>query len=314
MSFQRLVLLILTVLLSAAACKSDNANPTATPTTPESATQNDTKTAPVADAKKTEKVGDIYPGFNFSVLDATEQQRFIDVAKAELCPCPNSTVSLHECLQKLDARCDLAEQSASIVAMRIKEGNNQTDTLAALASFIEASRKKHEFNLKDTPLKGSADAKVIVVEFADFECPHCREFSKILSKTHEKYGDKVGIYYKHFPLSAHSNARLAAQAAIAAHNQKKFWPMHDLVFENQRNLSPERIMGFAAQIGLNMEKFQQDLNSAMTVASLQADRAEGEATQLTGTPTVFINGVKYMGGRTEEDFFKAVDDVLNRAE
>lgn len=313
MSFQRLFILILTVLLAASACKSDNANPTATPTTPDTATQVDTKSPAKADSKA-EKVGDIYPGFNFSVLDATEQQRFIDVAKAELCPCPNASVSLHECLQKTDARCDLAEQSASIIAMRIKEGNNQTDTLAALASFIEASRKTHEFNLKDTPLKGSADAKVIIVEFADFECPHCREFSKILSKAHEKYGDKVGIYYKHFPLSAHSNARLAAQAAIAAHNQKKFWPMHDLVFENQRNLSPERIMSFAAQIGLNMEKFKQDIDSAMTVASLQADRAEGEATQLTGTPTIFINGVKYMGGRTEEEFFKAVDDILNRAE
>lgn len=309
MFFKHILLLTLSTLLFASSCKSDNPTPTATsPTeetgaTAEKAAQKDEPGAKAA-------MGDIYPGFNFSALEPSEQERFVEVAKAELCPCPNMPESLHECLQKADQRCDLSEQAASHVAIKIKEGLNQTDTLASLASFLESTRKKHEFNLQNSPLKGSADADIIIVEFADFECPHCREFSKTLDKAHKLHGDKIGVYFKHFPLSAHSNGRLAAQAAVAAHNQKKFWPMHDLVFENQRSLSPDRIMSFAQQIGLNMEKFTQDLNSAMTVAAVQADRAEGEKAQLTGTPTIYINGVKYMGDRSEEGFLKHLEELL----
>jgi len=311
MFLRQLTYFSLVAVLLTTSCKSDNANPTSTPPGPETS-----EAKPKQDPKVAAEggVGDIYPGFNFSVLEPAEQRRFVEVAKAELCPCPDSSESLHDCLQKIDKRCDLAEQSAGHVAHKIKEGLNQTDLLASLAGFLEASRKKHEFHLKSTPYKGSPDAKIIVVEFADFECPHCREFARILNKAHQKYGDQIGIYFKHFPLSAHSNARLAAQAAIAAHNQKKFWPMHDLIFENQRNLSPERIMGFAQQIGLNMEKFQQDLNSAMTVAALQADRGEGETAQLTGTPTLYVNGVKYLGDRTEEAFLAFLDQAMKSAE
>ncbi len=256
----------------------------------------------------------IYPGFNFGVLNPAERVRFVDLAKAELCPCPNSTVSLHECLQDEDARCSMSEQTATIVAMGIKKGLNQTDVLGEVAEFIEASKKTYEFDLRGTPFRGSEKAKVVFVEFADFQCPHCREAGKVFAEVEKKYGDKIAVYYKHFPLGAHPEARYAAQAAVAAHQQGKFWPMHDIIFENQMTLSNEKIDNFARQIGLNFDKFKSDIKSPGAMAIVEADRKEGEKANLTGTPTIFLNGVRYLGDRSVEAISDAVDVALESAE
>lgn len=293
--------------------------------TPES-TSTDTKTQATAQAEPAQNTAaqakpavdapapDIYPGFNFGVLSPEERTRFVDIAKAELCPCPNATISLHECLQTEDKRCSMAEQSATIVAMGIKQGLNQGDVLGQLAEFIESSKKTYTFDLKNTPFRGSENAKVVFVEFADFQCPHCREAGRVFSKLEDKYGAKIAVYYKHFPLGAHPEARYAAQAAVAAHKQGRFWPMHDLIFENQMALSKEKIDGFARQIGLNFEKFKTDVMSPEVIAQVEADRAEGEKANLTGTPTIFLNGVRYLGDRSEEAIGAAIDAALESAE
>lgn len=256
---------------------------------------------------------DTYPGFNFGVLNPAERTRFVEIAKAELCPCPSSAQSLHDCLRDEKARCANAEQVASIVAMGIKKGLNQTDVLAEVADYIESTKKVYEFDLKDTPFRGSPNAKVQFVEFADFQCPHCREAGRVFSEIEEKYGSKIAVYFKHFPLSAHSEARYAAQAATAAAKQGKFWPMHDLIFENQMNLSKEKIDSFARQIGLNFQKFKKDVDSAEVSAKVEADRAEGEKANLTGTPTIFLNGVRYQGDRSVEAISAAIDSALETA-
>ncbi|MEZ4460183.1 MAG: thioredoxin domain-containing protein [bacterium] len=257
---------------------------------------------------------DIYPGFNFGVLNATERTRFVDIAKAELCPCPSSASSLHDCLQNEKARCSSAEQVATIVAMGIKQGLTQSDVMGQVADFIEESKKTYEFDLKSAPFRGSPNAKVVFVEFADFQCPHCREAGKVFSEIEEKYGSKIAVYYKHFPLGAHPEARYAAEAAVAAHNQGKFWPMHDLIFENQMTLSKEKIDSFARQIGLNFEKFKKDMVNPETIGRVEADRAEGEKANLTGTPTIFLNGVRYQGERSVEAISAAIDSALESAE
>lgn len=255
-----------------------------------------------------------YPGFNLGSLSNDERSRFVDVAKAELCPCPDSSVSLDECLSKPQLQCGLAQQSATVIAMGIKKGLNQTDVLDKLAEYIEISRKSHEFDLSNTPFKGDEDAAVTVVEFADFECPYCRDAASTLKVASEKFGDRVAIYFMNFPLSSHANAELAARAAMAAHMQGKFWPMHDLLFKHQKALSPAKIDQLARQVGVNFEKFKRDLKSPEVARRVQADKAAGENAQITGTPTIFINGSRYMGDRSQDAILAAIKNALKSAE
>lgn len=251
-----------------------------------------------------------YPGFNFSVLEDKERQQFISIAKAELCPCPDSAVSLHDCLSKEETQCTVAKYSALIIANGIKEKKSQTDILDEVAKYVEAIKATYEFELEGVPHMGNPEAKVILIEFADFQCPHCRLASGVMKKVADKYGDKVAFYYKHFPLDGHPQAKTAAVASIAAHRQGKFWPMHDLIFENQMALSPAKLKRFAQQLGLNMKKFEADMENPDVLKHVTRDRAEGEEAKIDGTPSLFINGKRYMGEKSVEKISEYVDELL----
>lgn len=322
MSFKKLIHFIVSSMLVAAVFTSAACNKSSVDAS-EADKNNQTKPEAEEPAEKQKKAqedqpakadgqiqADIYPDFNFGVFSQDERSRFVDVAKAELCPCPGSAVSLHECLQDRQKRCGLAQSAAQIVGSGIKQGLNQTDVLDKVAEHVEAARKEYDFDLSDTPYKGSPDAPVKIVEFADFQCPFCREAARIMDAAHDKYGDKVVIYYRHFPLSAHPEAEVAARAAVAAQMQDKFWPMHDLLFKYQKQLSAEKIDQFARQIGVNFSKFKKDMTSAEAVKRVRADKQAGEDAQITGTPSIFINGRRYMGDRTEDAIFGAIERSL----
>lgn len=181
---------------------------------------------------------DIYPDFNFGALRPEERKKFVKIAEAELCPCPEATASLHACLQDRQERCGLSMHVAALVAGGIREGYSETDILDKVAEFVDQAKTSYEFTLEGVPHQGGpVDAPVVLVEFADFQCPHCKEAAQMLPEVLEAFGDKVVMYYKHFPLSSHTASELAARASLAAHRQGKFWPMHDLLFEHQRTLS-----------------------------------------------------------------------------
>jgi protein-disulfide isomerase len=256
---------------------------------------------------------DLYQDFNFAQFSQEERGTFVGVAKAELCPCPDANTSLHECLKTRETRCSIAEQEASMIGQMIKADFNQTDILDKIAEFVEAVKKKHDFDLKDRPVKGNPDAAVVVVEFADFQCPYCKEASKFMKKASQKYGDKIAIYYKNFPLSAHPFGPLAARAGIAAHMQGKFWKMHDLLFEHQKTLNEEKIIDLARRAGLNVEKFKRDLASPEVRQIVAKDKSEGESAGISGTPTIFINGRRFLGDGTEEGLFEAIEAALKEA-
>ncbi|MBA2663252.1 MAG: thioredoxin domain-containing protein [Bradymonadaceae bacterium] len=319
-------MLALCISFAALACKdaSSEAAERGKPGAGEVAKAVEAKTDPVADKKgaaagaaDTDKGDanapsvDIYPDFNFGLLSASERTNFVKIAEAELCPCPGATNSLHECLQKPD-RCGLSTQIAGVVGMSIKEGLGQTDTLDRVARFVEASKRSYVFGLEGVPVKGGKNAKVVIVEFADFQCPHCRDAGKMLDEINKKYGDQVAIYFKQFPLGR-AEGQLAAQASLAAHKQGKFWPMHDILFQNQHVLSRERIERFAQQLGLNFERFKKDMNSPEIVAQVTRERKEGEAANLSGTPAIFINGRSYLDDKTTSRLIDAIDAELAAA-
>ena len=253
----------------------------------------------------------VYPGFDFGKLAVEHQKLFIEVAKTELCPCPDSKGSLHECLQSEDPkiRCVVSMQAAEIIAIMANGGMGKTDIYEKVSEFIDSTKKIHTFDLKNSPFRGNKDAKVVLVEFADFQCPHCKEAASIMKDLSDKMGDKIAFYYKNFPLGSPLSVP-AATAALAAHKQGKFWPMHDLLFQDQRTLSEEKIESLAQGIGLNMKKFKSDLRNPEIVAQVNLERKEGEDAGLSGTPTLYINGRLYLGEKSVEEISKAIDILL----
>lgn len=130
-------------------------------------------------------------------------------------------------------------------------------------------------------------AKVVVVEFSDFECPYCAqsagEVTAMLAANPE-----VAFVYRHFPLSMHPNAQISARASEAANKQGKFWEMHDELFAGQSELSRERILEMAKTLGLNEDQFKNELDSSEMVDAVKADSDKAKELNLSGTPTFYI--------------------------
>jgi protein-disulfide isomerase len=140
----------------------------------------------------------------------------------------------------------------------------------------------------------SAPAKL--EEFGDFECPPCGAFHPVLVQMHKEFGDKLQITFREFPLApAHQHAIAAASAAEAAGLQGKFWEMHDLLYENQKTWHEAFDVrpifeGYAKQIGLDMNRYQNDLNGDQVAQRILNDGKRGHSMGVKGTPTVFLNG------------------------
>lgn len=296
---------------SAEAAEKDNEKTAEANAPSEDGKPSDEGSDPKAEASAVEIDDNIYPDFNFGLLNDEQQGRFVTIAKAELCPCPDANSSLHQCLQARDQRCNIAMNSAQLIASMVKASYNETDILDKVAELVENAKADHEFVLEDRPVKGDPKASVVIVEFADFECPYCKMASGLIDGVAAKYGDDVAIYFKQFPLSAHQNAQLAAQASVAAHNQGKFWQMHDALFNNQKSLSEAKIMSLAQRTGLNMSKFKKDLRSDATRNYVARDKMDGEEAGMTGTPTLFFNGKRYLGELTEKALSAEVERTLD---
>jgi len=168
------------------------------------------------------------------------------------------------------------------------------------ADPFAANRAK--IQITGSPSKGPADARVTVVEFADFECPHCRELWEALTTIEEKY-PQVRVVYKDFPLTQiHPWANTAALGGRCAFEQSPtaFWKVHDAIFQNQDLLSPEnvwdKLVEFATAAGLNTDSFKGCLSAPGTQKEIDASRAEGVALGVNSTPTVYINGRPLVGG------------------
>lgn len=148
----------------------------------------------------------------------------------------------------------------------------------------------------DDPRFGPANAKVVIVEFSDFQCPFCQQVQPVVKKLMSDYGDKILFIYRDFPLeSIHPQAVVGALAGECAHEQGKFWEMHDKIFENQAELSPENLKIWALQIGLNSIQFGNCLDSAKYFEEVNQDLQEGIVAGARATPTFFINGRKLEG-------------------
>ena len=154
---------------------------------------------------------------------------------------------------------------------------------------------------------GPSDAPVTFVEYGDFECPHCGAMEPVLRELRRLAGPGMRFVFRHFPLtSSHPHAEIAAEAAEAAGAQGAFWPMHDMLLANQQALTPPDLVGYAAGLGLNAEAVADDLASRAYEPNVREDFMSGVRSGVSGTPTFFINGVRYDGNYDLESLSRAV--------
>ncbi len=189
---------------------------------------------------------------------------------------------------------------------RIFLSNSKTGTIQEI--FIEHSV---EINTSGDPFLGSATAKVEIVEFSDFECPYCSKVGALFEEILALYPDQVKIVFKQFPLSFHKKALPAAQAALAAHKQGKFWQYHDLLFENQKTLSEAKYLEFAKELQLDINRFNQDRKGLEVRKQVERDMRAARQIGVKGTPAIFINGWS-LKNRSVPAMQKMIDKALTQ--
>lgn len=172
---------------------------------------------------------------------------------------------------------------------------------------------EHTFTSEGSPTLGPPETPVTLTLFTDFECAYCARLAPILEQVHQAYPETVRIVFKNYPLRMHRHAVQAALAALAAHDQGKFWPFHDRLFENYNRLNPGKIDEIREELGLDAERFRTRMNDPALQALIRRDLEEGSAAGLRGTPTVYINGKKYRGERSLEGFKEAIAAALGEA-
>src|SRR2546430_5081139 len=172
--------------------------------------------------------------------------------------------------------------------------------------------------LGDAPQKGSAEAKVTIVEWSDFQCPFCGRVIDALHQIERSYGSDVRFVFKHNPLPMHPDAPYAAKASIAADKQGKFWQMHDKLFEannsrQQDALKQDKVDAMAREIGVDMERYQRDVNAPETAQVIREDQAQAAKLGANGTPHFFIDGARVSGAMPYESFKAVIDGQVQRA-
>ena len=244
--------------------------------------------------KTSETLGNV----DISDLTPVQKKAVLKMVREQDCSC-QCGMKTAECIMK-DSNCSYSRTLAKIAIQGVKDGK----TLIEISKLMDASPKAHrpklledpvKINVDGSPVRGPADARITLVEFSDFECPYCSAAVKQVDTVMAAYPKDVKLIYKQFPLSMHPHAQLAAEASLAAREQGKFWEMYDVLFKNFRQLSRTNINAMAKEVGLDMAKFQSDLDSRKYKAVIEKDLADGEAAGVYGTPAFYINGKQYNG-------------------
>lgn len=247
-----------------------------------------------ADWEKSETLGNV----DLSSLTPVQKKAVLKLVREQDCSC-QCGMKTAECIMK-DPNCSYSRALAKIAIQGVKDGK----TLVEISKLMDASPKAHRPKVLEdpvsipvagSPVRGPADARITLIEFSDFECPYCSAAVKQVDNIMAAYPKDIKLIYKQFPLDMHPHAQMAAEASLAANEQGKFWEMYEILFKNFRRLSPENILGFAQQVGLDVIKFKADLQSGKYQAIIKKDMADGDAAGVYGTPAFYINGKQYNG-------------------
>lgn len=230
-----------------------------------------------------------------------KKKSFIKFINEEICPC-NSPKTLAGSI--FDKKCEPARLLAKWTIEGIKKNVPLDILFSSVSDEINegfgSSEKKIQINEKYA--KGSKNATITVVEFADFECVHCKSVAIALNEFVNKNKEDVRLIFKYFPLSKRKIARNAAIAAEAAGKQGKFWEMHDELFSRQGKLNNSEIIKIAKKINLDMQKFKNDLNDSDTIKAIESSINEAAELALNSAPKIFFNSREYFLSFDAEGF------------
>ncbi|MEM9291500.1 MAG: thioredoxin domain-containing protein [Acidobacteriota bacterium] len=200
---------------------------------------------------------------------------------------------------------------------REKEQESYDTYIASLEAKSEVDYRLGPYRVQletaGFPAKGPENAPVTIVEFSDFECPYCSRVVPTLKQVEENYGDKVRFVFRQFPLDFHQQAQKAAEAALCAGDQDKFWDMHGLLFEEQRELQVAQLKDKATRLELNADKFNECLDSGKYAQTVKDDVQAGVLAGVSGTPSMFINGRFLSGAQPYENIIAIIDEELESA-
>ncbi|NBC46081.1 DsbA family protein [Corallococcus exiguus] len=229
-------------------------------------------------------------------------------------PIDNFKALIDEELAKAEGLVKSGIAPSQVYARTIEKGVERAPSRPAQQQAEPAAAAKKVEVPADSPSFGPATAKVTIVEWSDFECPFCSRAVPTLNKIKETYGKDVRVVFRHQPLPMHSHAKIAAQASMAAHEQGKFWEMHDKLFANQRALERGDLEKYAQELGLDMNKFKAALESSKISAKVDSDSSAGMAVGANGTPAFFINGRFLSGAQPFEAFKPLIDQEIAKAD
>jgi predicted DsbA family dithiol-disulfide isomerase len=229
-------------------------------------------------------------GIDVGDLTSSERRTYFDLVNEQLSPC-GQPISVARCANEPGA-CRRCVPAARYLLRLVSEGYEKSE-IEEFFSARYAPDKRVDISVEGSPVRGAPMAPVTIVEFSDFECPHCARAAPLLHRTLREFEGRVKLVFKQYPLDQHPRAAVAARASIAAGRQGKFWEMHDLMFENQRALEDDDLERYATQLGLDLARFRADMASAEAQARVDQDRAEGRRVGVQGTPTVFVNGRRF---------------------
>lgn len=241
------------------------------------------------------------PGVNTSELSSRERRAYWGWVSQLYAPCPNVAVSVAECVAQ-ERPCASCVAAAEFLAKRARMGSSQNEAIAAYIARFSKDVKK--VDLADSPVIGPPGAPVTIIVWSDFECPACGYAVPYLDEVLSKYSNEVRLVHKLYPLKSHPHSRPAAHAAIAAKRQGKYWEMEKALFSHQKHLEDKDLEEYARNIGLDMQRFNRDINDPKCEDIIERDRAEAEKHGLSGTPFILINGREFDLG-----FFKLDRDL-----
>jgi protein-disulfide isomerase len=176
------------------------------------------------------------------------------------------------------------------------------------------TRPTFDVSVGDAPVFGPESAPVTIIEFSDFQCPFCAKGATVVEEIKQKYGNKVRVAFKNFPLPFHNQAKGAAMAALCAHDQEegKFWEMHDKLFANQEKLMEQDLHDYAKEIELDMDSFKECLAAQKFASQIDSSIQEGQEVGVKSTPTFYVNGILVNGAQPLEAFSEIIDEQLGQ--
>jgi protein-disulfide isomerase len=240
------------------------------------------------------KTSTTLPGVDLTGLTKVQREIALSVLRSEGCNC-GCELKLAEC-RTVDPQCATSRRFADLVVREASAGKTAKDIRAHVIKMASEPppllSDPVKIAIDGDPMRGPANAKVTIIEFSDFQCPYCAKAVGEVNQVLAKYPKDVRVVFKQFPLDTHSQAELAAEAALAAQAQGKFWEMHDKLYANFRSISRVRIFAWATEIGLDMNRFKSELDSHKYAARVASESKQGDTVGVEGTPTFFIDGAR----------------------